>query len=68
MPKYRLPLEEIKKLKPKGDDLPKIDPKTRRPVHDPTRGFKSYRIIVPENIVEVETREEYKALEKYKVE
>jgi len=60
MPKYRIPLEEIKKLKPKGSDLPKIDPKTGKPVPDPSRGFKSWHIYVePSNYVEVETREDY---------
>jgi len=68
MPKYRgVPLEELKKVKLKGSDLPKLDPKTGKPVPDPTRGFKSYRILVPQNVVDVETREEYNKLKKYEV-
>jgi len=70
MPKYILPAEELKKVKLKGDDLPKRDPKTGRPVQDPTRGFKSYSVLIhPDGrqIVEVETREEYKELKEFLV-
>jgi len=53
MPKYRVPVDELKKVKPTGSDK---------------KGFKSYNIILPDNVVEVETHEEYAELKDYLVE